>query len=240
AAVAPAAVLLEGVLAVARSAARPAARREHRRRAAVVENTWAGSRSCILAVGLAYHLSTFDAQGLADMLNSEEKSTERMAGTREWHEKGFRLHWDPVRRRFTIFNVSRRSFVLRGACSSLATALLGFREKDHFSKPIAEAVLDPQHPSDPPRRHMGITGDTVPLPLLRPHWMRIVWGPPAMEITRGGELRVQVWSRQPTGPILRRRRRRRRSAIGCPGQSEDGSSLIGTAVLDSAEVSRCV
>lgn len=39
----------------------------------------------------------------------------------DWHDKGFRLHWDPVRRRFTILNVSRRSFVLRGGSSSLAT-----------------------------------------------------------------------------------------------------------------------
>lgn len=85
AAAAPAAVLLEGVLAVARSA-RPAGRRRRRqsgnRRSAVVETNWAGDRSCVLTVGLRYHLSTFDAQGLADMLNSREESTERMAGTK--------------------------------------------------------------------------------------------------------------------------------------------------------------
>lgn len=38
----------------------------------------------------------------------------------EWHDKGFRVHWDSVRRRFIILNVSRKSFVLRGSCSSLA------------------------------------------------------------------------------------------------------------------------
>lgn len=70
--------------------------------------------------------------------------------------------------------------------------LLGFGNKDHVSEPVAEALLDPQHPSDPPRRHMAVTGDSVPPPLVRPHWIRILWGPPAMEITRGGELRVQV------------------------------------------------
>eukprot|EP00903_Cladosiphon_okamuranus_P014373 g13344.t1 len=241
AAAAPAAVLLEGVLAVARSA-RPAGRRSQRgkRRSAVVETNWAGDRSCVLTVGLGYHLSTFDAQGLADMLNSSEESTERMAGTKEWHDKGFRLHWDPVRRRFTILNVSRRSFVLRGGVSSLATGLLGFGNKDHVSEPVAEALLDPQHPSDPPRRHMAVTGDSLPLPLVRPHWVRILWGPPAMEITRGGELRVQVWARQPAGSILRsmHRRRRRRSALSGTGQGDDGSWLVGTAILDSAEVCR--
>lgn len=86
AAAAPAAVLLEGVMAVARSA-RPAGRRRQRRqneqrRSTVVEANWAGDRSCVLTVGLRYHLSTFDAQGLADMLNSREESTEQMAGTK--------------------------------------------------------------------------------------------------------------------------------------------------------------
>lgn len=61
-----------------------------------------------------------------------------------------------------------------------------------MSEPVAEALLDPQHPSDPPRRHMGVTGDAIPPPLVRPHWMRVLWGPPAIEITRGGQLRVQV------------------------------------------------
>lgn len=70
--------------------------------------------------------------------------------------------------------------------------LLGFGEEDHVSAPVPEAILDPQEPSDPPRRHMGITAKSLPPPLLRPQWMRILWGPPAMEITRGGELRVQV------------------------------------------------
>lgn len=42
----------------------------------------------------------------------------------EWHDKGFRVHWDGVKRRFTILNVSRQSFVLRGNCSSLATGTL--------------------------------------------------------------------------------------------------------------------
>lgn len=41
--------------------------------------------------------------------------------SQEWHEQGFRVHWDGVRRRFTILNVSKRSFVLRGSSSSLAT-----------------------------------------------------------------------------------------------------------------------
>ncbi len=74
----------------------------------------------------------------------------------------------------------------------LCLGLLGFGEEDYVSAPVAEALLDPQHPSDPPRRHMAVTGESLPLPLVRPHWMRILWGPPAMEITRGGELRVQV------------------------------------------------
>lgn len=37
---------------------------------------------CVLTVGRAYSLSTFDAQGLADVLNSGEESIERMAGTK--------------------------------------------------------------------------------------------------------------------------------------------------------------
>lgn len=41
--------------------------------------------------------------------------------SQEWHELGFRVHWDGVQRRFTILNVSKRSFVLRGSNSSLAT-----------------------------------------------------------------------------------------------------------------------
>lgn len=73
--------------------------------------------------------------------------------------------------------------------------LLGFGDEDYVSEPVPEALLDPQYPSDPPRRHMGVTGDVVPPPLVRPHWMRVLWGPPAMEITRGGELRVQVRAR---------------------------------------------
>lgn len=79
-----------------------------------------------------------------------------------------------------------------GYASATKPGLLGFGNKDHVSEPVAEALLDPQHPSDPPRRHMAVTGDSLPPPLVRPHWMRILWGPPAMEITRGGELRVQV------------------------------------------------
>lgn len=53
----------------------------------------------------------------------------------EWHDKGFRLHWDPVRRRFTILNVSRRSFVLRGGNSSLATG-----EKLFFFYSVARQI----------------------------------------------------------------------------------------------------
>lgn len=34
---------------------------------------------------------------------------------------GFRVHWDGIRRRFTILNVARKKFILRGGCSSLAT-----------------------------------------------------------------------------------------------------------------------
>lgn len=52
------------------------------RRHAVSASDWAGDQSCVLSVGRMIHLSTFDAQGLADILNSREASTERMAGTK--------------------------------------------------------------------------------------------------------------------------------------------------------------
>lgn len=70
--------------------------------------------------------------------------------------------------------------------------LLGFGTGDYVSEPVAEALLDPQHPSDSPKRHLAVTAEHLPPPLLQPRWMRIVWGPPTMEIARGGELRVQV------------------------------------------------
>lgn len=41
-----------------------------------------GRRCCVLTIGRAYVLSTFDAQGLADMLNSDDESTQNMAGTK--------------------------------------------------------------------------------------------------------------------------------------------------------------
>lgn len=40
------------------------------------------NRSCVLKLGKVFRLSTFGAQGLADMLNSVEEWTQRMAGTK--------------------------------------------------------------------------------------------------------------------------------------------------------------
>lgn len=68
--------------AVARSARSAGRQRRRRRRRAVSSKDWTGDRCCVLTVGRPFHLSTFDAQGLADMLNSGEESTERMARTK--------------------------------------------------------------------------------------------------------------------------------------------------------------
>lgn len=52
------------------------------RKLSVSGEHWAGERSCVLKLGMLLTLSTFDAQGVADMLNSREETTERMAGTK--------------------------------------------------------------------------------------------------------------------------------------------------------------
>ena len=83
-------------------------------------------------------------------------------------------------------------FTLSPVPASSKPELLGFGQGDYVSEPVVEALLDPQQPSDPPRRHMAVTAESLPPPLVRPHWMRILWGPPAMEIARGGDLRVEV------------------------------------------------
>lgn len=51
--------------------------------------TW--DRSCVLKIGKGFTLSTFDAQGVADMLNSSEESVERMANTKVRMTGGGRL-----------------------------------------------------------------------------------------------------------------------------------------------------
>lgn len=69
------------VAAIAAAVARTA-RPVVKRRRAVSASDWTGELSCVLTVGRLFQLSTFDAQGLADMLNSGEEATERMAGTK--------------------------------------------------------------------------------------------------------------------------------------------------------------
>lgn len=69
-------------VAVIAAAVARTARPVVKRRCAVSARDWTGGLSCVLTLGRPFQLSTFDAQGLADMLNSGEESTERMAGTK--------------------------------------------------------------------------------------------------------------------------------------------------------------
>ncbi|CAN0003770.1 unnamed protein product, partial [Choristocarpus tenellus] len=126
--------------------------------------------------------------------------------------------------------------------------LLGFSFRDHYSCPAPEAFLDPHQPSDPPRKHLAVIADLPPPPLLRPQWQRVVWGPPAMEVARGGKLEIQVWARE-TGSEDRawglRRWRRGSARAGVGGgleqvDSSDGSWLVGFASLDGTDVCRLV
>ncbi|CAM9574123.1 unnamed protein product, partial [Discosporangium mesarthrocarpum] len=205
------------------------------------ERPVASASTCILRIGHAYLLNTFNAQGLADLLNSTESWTEATAGTKEWHEKGFRLIWDSTKRRFVILNVLKAAFVLRWADSPLATELLGFGGYDHRACPAPEPLLDPHQPGDPPRKHMAVVADMPPPPFLRPQWRNVVWGPPAMEVARGGELKIQVWARDssPEGRLWRPRRWRmgagRPGLAGGQGDASDGSWLVGSASLDGKE-----
>lgn len=80
----PVAAIAAAVVAAGTSAVR---NRVMPKQTSVMTECWHGERSCILKIGTLLTLSTFDAQGIADMLNSREESTERMANTKvRWRE----------------------------------------------------------------------------------------------------------------------------------------------------------
>jgi hypothetical protein len=177
----------------------------------------AAGADIVLQVSRGLHLSTYDAQTLCDTLNSPAKAA--AAGTAAWLAAGFRLSWDPEKRRFAVYNVLlAAAFVLKAQRSSMATQLLGFSERDHLSAlsdvplPLlytsddaaaAAAVGDTaqqqqqQQQQQCERRHC-VYSDELPRPCAQPQWQECVWGPPALDLLQqGGKLTVEVWGVKP-------------------------------------------
>lgn len=145
-----------------------------------------------LEVGRAMHLSTHDAEGLAEVLNSATRSTE--AGTSGWLAAGFRILFDATKRQFIVFNINPGSaFILDGAFSTMATELLGFSRQDHKSQLSTDPLPDPQGGGTLACRE-AVWSDIVPQPLRDPNWQQVVWGPSTIEILQlGGDFAVEVW-----------------------------------------------
>jgi hypothetical protein len=173
----------------------------------------AAGADIVLQVSRGLHLSTYDAQSLCDTLNSPAKAA--AAGTAAWLSAGFRLAWDPEKRRFAVYNSSTTAaaaaFVLRAQRSSMATQLLGFSERDHVSA-LSDAPLPLLYTSDDAAAAVGATAqqqqqcarrqcvysDELPWPCAQPQWQECVWGPPALDLLQqGGKLTVEVWGVKP-------------------------------------------
>ncbi|KAG5190240.1 hypothetical protein JKP88DRAFT_299236 [Tribonema minus] len=182
---------------------------------------WPRSEEVRVEVGRAMHLSTYDAQGLADALNGaagggggggggddaaaaaaaggaaaaarQNPIAEGFAG---WRAAGLRCHWDARARRFTLYSTARAhvaAFVLHGARSTLAARLLGFAPRDYASA-LSDAPLPLGGDGGGAARCQCVVGDAAPAPLDSPKWFEVVWGPSALELLRApGTLEVEVW-----------------------------------------------
>jgi hypothetical protein len=139
-------------------------------------------------------LSTFDAEGLVDLLNCRSKKAAEL-GLNKLHELGFYWGWDAASGSFSLSNVMGRPFTLIGSQSSLATDLMGFSPRDHKSQchlrrsdsaaGEVEASFDGE--GQPPSHQLAIhaiSSDLVPRPVQSPEWTHILWGPPTMDVVR--------------------------------------------------------
>ncbi len=156
-------------------------------------------------------LSSFDAEGLIDILNNRSKAA--YVGTMELHELGFEFGWDKKMHRFTLHNKLGIPFTLLGKESSMATKLLGFRARNYVSWPCSPALRTTSGPCSTgglPVPHCGelwcgstavqntmivysVSADELPLPMIAPEWNEIVWGPSILDVaSSGGALDVDV------------------------------------------------
>ncbi len=158
-------------------------------------------------------LSSFDPEGLVDILNNHSKAA--YIGTMELHHLGFEFGWDKKMQRFTLQNKLGTSFTLLGKESPMATELLGFHAKNYVSRPYSTVL---HRTTDRACSMEGVTvtvphcdgllrgavaentmkvysvcADKLPLPLMAPEWNEIVWGPSMLDIaSSGGDLDIDV------------------------------------------------
>ncbi len=201
-------------------------------------------------------LSSFDAKGLVDTLNSRSKAA--YVGTMELHKLGFEFEWDKKKHRFAFHNKVGMSFTLLGKESSMATKLLGFHERDYVSKSCCTDELRTTGASSPrggvmfPRRdglwcgaaaHKTMTlssvfADEPPLPLMSPKWNEIVWGPSLLDIAlSGGALDIDVHLEPLDQSSLPLTSRGAREAIASAlFRRKPTHCAVGRATLDLREV----